>query len=219
MKIAIVEDERLFRDVLRKTCAKDLGHEVVGEAGTGREALEVIPEVIPDLMLLDIHLPDMDGLDVLRQLRRRRALLKALLISSYFDEYTLCRVERAAVQGFIDKSTNTVAELAMAIRAIEDGSTYFPSLFTEARQAHTRDPFAFDKILTDREQTVLSLIGEPMSDAEIALQLDLSPETIEKHRFNIMRKLGLRSRAESARFARRCGLTRPAARRHFFAGH
>jgi len=219
MKIAIVEDERLFRDVLRKTCAKDLGHEVVGEAGTGREALEVIPEVIPDLMLLDIHLPDMDGLDVLRQLRRRRALLKALLVSSYFDEYTLCRVERAAVQGFIDKSTNTVAELAMAIRAIEDGSTYFPRLFTEARQAHTRDPFAFDKILTDREQTVLSLIGEPMSDAEIALQLVLSPETIEKHRFNIMRKLGLRSRAESARFARRCGLTRPAARRHFFAGH
>lgn len=219
MKIAIVEDERLFRDVLRKTCAKDLGHEVVGEAGTGREALDVIPEVIPDLMLLDIHLPDMDGLDVLRQLRRRRALLKALLISSYFDEYTLCRVERAAVQGFIDKSTNTVAELALAIRAIEDGSTYFPSLFTEAKRAHSSNPFAFDKILTDREQTVLSLVGEPMSDAEIALQLDLSPETIEKHRFNIMRKLGLRSRAESARFARRCGLTRPATRRHLSPTH
>ena len=95
----------------------------------------------------------------------------------------------------------------MAIRAIEDGSTYFPSLFTEARRAHSRDPFAFDKILTDREQTILSLVGEPLSDAEIAAQLKLSPETVEKHRFNIMRKLGLRSRAESARFARRCGLT------------
>jgi DNA-binding NarL/FixJ family response regulator len=219
MNIAIVEDERLFRDVLRKACAKDLGHDVVGEAGTGREALVVVPAALPDLLVLDIHLPDMDGLDVLQLLRRKRALLKALLISSYFDEYTLCRVERAAVQGFIDKSTNTVAELGLAIRAIGDGSTYFPSQFMEARRAHVRNPLAFDKILTDREQTVLSLVGEPLSDTEIAAQLNLSPETVEKHRFNIMRKLGLRSRAESARFARRCGLTRPAARRHFTAAH
>jgi DNA-binding NarL/FixJ family response regulator len=219
MKIAIVEDERLFRDVLRKVCAADLGHEVVGEAGTGREALLVVPAAIPDLVVLDINLPDMDGLDVLRQLRRKRALLKALLISSYFDEYTFCRIERASVQGFIDKSTNTVAELGLAISAIEGGSTYFPKMFAEARQAHLRNPFAFDKVLTDREQTILSLIGEPLSDAEIALQLDLSPETVEKHRFNIMRKLDLRSRAESARFARRCGLTRPAARRVFAARH
>ena len=153
--------------------------------------------------------------ELLRQLRRKRALLKALLISSYFDEYTLCRIERAAVQGFIDKSTNTVVELGAAIKAIEDGSTYFPSMFTEARRAHVGNPLAFDKVLTDREQTILGLIGEPLSDAEIAAQLKLSPETVEKHRFNIMRKLGLGTRAESARFARRCGLTRPAARRLF----
>jgi DNA-binding NarL/FixJ family response regulator len=215
MKIAIVEDERLFRDALRKACASDLGHEVVGEAGTGREALVVVPAVIPDLVVIDINLPDMDGLELLRQLRRKRALLKALLISSYFDEYTLCRIERAAVQGFIDKSTNTVVELGAAIKAIEDGSTYFPSMFTEARRAHVGNPLAFDKVLTDREQTILGLIGEPLSDAEIAAQLKLSPETVEKHRFNIMRKLGLGTRAESARFARRCGLTRPAARRLF----
>jgi DNA-binding NarL/FixJ family response regulator len=214
MKIAIVEDERLFRDVLRKACTAVLGHEVVGEAGTGREALVVVPAALPDLLILDIHLPDMDGLDVLRSLRRKRALIRTLVISSYFDEYTLCRVERAAVQGFIDKSTNTVAELSNAITAIADGSTYFPVPFTEARRAHSRNPFAFDKVLTDREQTILSLVGEPLSDAEIAAQLSLSPETVEKHRFNIMRKLGLHTRAESARFARRCGLTRsPAARR------
>jgi len=79
----------------------------------------------------------------------------------------------------------------------------------EACRAHSRNPVAFDKVLTDREQTILSLVGEPLSDAEIAAQLRVSPETVEKHRFNIMRKLGLRSRAESARFARRCGLTRP----------
>jgi DNA-binding NarL/FixJ family response regulator len=213
MKIAIVEDERLFRDVLRKACASDLGHEVVGEAGTGREALLVVPESLPDLLILDIHLPDMDGFEVLRCLRRKRALIRTLVISSYFDEYTLCRVEHAAVQGFIDKSTNTVVELNNAIAAIEGGSTYFPRPFTEARRAHSRNPVAFDKILTDREQTILSLVGEPLSDAEIAAKLELSPETIEKHRFNIMRKLGLTSRAESARFARRCGLTPPAASR------
>ncbi len=209
MKIAIVEDERLFRDVLRNACTTDLGHEVVGEAGTGAEALRLVPAALPDLLVLDIHLPDMDGLEVLGALRRKRALLRTLILSSYFDEYTLCRIEQAAVQGFIDKSTNTVAELSAALGAIESGSTYFPSVYTEARRAHSHNPVAFDKLLTAREQTVLGLVGEPLSDAEIAVHLNLSPETVEKHRFNIMRKLGLRSRAESARFARRCGLTPP----------
>lgn len=209
MKIAIVEDERLFRDILRKACVDVLGHEVVGEAGTGFEALKVIPSTVPDLLILDIHLPDMDGLAVLDTIRRKRALIKTLAISSYFDEHTLARIERANVNGFIDKSTNTVAELNLAISTIEAGQTFFPARFMEARRAHCRDPLAFDKVLTDREQTILSLVGEPLSDAEIAAQLNLSPETVEKHRFNIMRKLGLTSRAESARFARRCGLTRP----------
>ena len=209
MKIAIVEDERLFRDVLHKACAADLGHEVVGEAGTGREALLVVPSAHPDLLVLDIHLPDMDGFEVLRSVRRKRALLKTLVISSFFDDYLLCRIERADVQGFIDKSTNTVSELSLAIAAIERGSTYFPMPFMEACRAHSRNPVAFDKVLTDREQTILSLVGEPLSDAKIAAQLQVSPEPVEKHRFNIMRKLGLRSRAESARFARRCGLKRP----------
>lgn len=211
MKIAIVEDQRLFRDVLRKACVADLGHEVVGEAGTGREALAVVTACLPDLLILDMHLPDMDGLDVLRSVRRRRALIRTLVISAYFDEHTLCRIEQANVQGFIDKSTNTIAELNRAIAAIERGTTYFPPSFHEARRAHSRNPDAYDKLLTDREQTILSLVGEPLSDAEIANQLELSPETVEKHRFNIMRKLGLKSRAESARFARRCGLTRPPA--------
>lgn len=209
MKIALVEDERLFRDVLRKACTAELGHEVVAEAGTGREALLVVPAAFPDLLILDIHLPDMDGFEVLRSVRRKRALLKTLVISSYFDDYMLCRIERAGVQGFIDKSTNTVSELSLAITEIERGSTYFPRPYTEASRAHSRNPIAFDKVLTDREQTILSLVGEPLSDAEIAVQLKVSPETVEKHRFNIMRKLGLQSRAESARFARRCGLTPP----------
>ena len=148
----------------------------------------------------------MDGFEVLRSVRRKRALLKTLVISSYFDDYMLCRIERAGVQGFIDKSTNTVSELSLAITEIERGSTYFPRPYTEASRAHSRNPIAFDKVLTDREQTILSLVGEPLSDAEIAVQLKVSPETVEKHRFNIMRKLGLQSRAESARFARRCGL-------------
>src|SRR5579872_7256305 len=121
MKLAIIEDERLFRDVLRKACEADFGQEVVGEAASGEEALAVIPETAPDLLILDINLPDVDGLDLLKQLRRRRALLKALLVTSYLDEYTLGRIERAAVQGFIDKSTNTVAEMGLALRAIEGG--------------------------------------------------------------------------------------------------
>jgi DNA-binding NarL/FixJ family response regulator len=211
MKIVIVEDERLFRDVLRKVCATDLGHEVVGEAGTAEEALRVVPATVPDLVVLDVHLPDRDGLELLETLRRRRALLRALVMSSYFDEHLLGRIDHAGVQGFIDKSVNSVTELSLAIAAIERGATYFAPAYAAARQAHHRNPHAFSKVLTDREQTILGLVGEPLSDDEIARQLGLSPETVEKHRFNIMRKLGLRSRAESARYARRCGLTRPVA--------
>lgn len=212
MRIAIVEDEQLFREALRALCTSRLGLEVVGEAGTGAEALKVVPQAVPDLLVLDINLPDMDGFSVLQILRQKRALLKALLISSFFDEYTLSRIEHASVQGFIHKSTSTLADLGAAVGAIGQGSTYFPANYIDARRAHGRNPTAFDKMLTDREQTVLGLVGEPLSDAEIAAHLDLSQETVEKHRFNIMRKLGLRSRAESARYARRCGLTRPPAK-------
>jgi DNA-binding NarL/FixJ family response regulator len=211
MKIVIVEDERLFRDILRKTCASDLGHEVVGECGTGAEALELVQRLQPDLVILDINLPDMDGFAVVAAVRRVRVFQRILAISSYFDEVTLGRVERAGVQGFIDKSTNTVVELRLALEAVGAGQSFFPTRFVEARKAHFKDPKAFDKLLTDREQEVLGLIGEPLSDAEIAVRLGVSPETVEKHRFNVMRKLGFTTRAECARFARRCGLTRPAA--------
>jgi len=209
MKIVIVEDERLFRDVLRKACIQDMGHTVVGEAGTGREALEIIPIVAPDLLILDLNLPDIDGLAVLEELRRKRALLRTLIISSYCDEFTIYCVERANVQGFVDKSTNTIAELTEAIRLIAAGGTYHSDRFKTAKAIRTENPRSFDKLLTAREQTILAYLGEPLSDPEIAAKLNLSPETIEKHRFNIMHKLGFRSRAEAARYARRCGLTRP----------
>jgi DNA-binding NarL/FixJ family response regulator len=208
MKIVIVEDELLFRDVLLKVCAKDLGHEILGVASTGREALQIVPAASPDLLILDLRLPDAHGLDILASLRRKQALLRTLVISVTCDEYTVFRVERAAVQGFLDKSTNTVSELRVAIAAIERGSTHFSPVYQTAKLARSRDPLAFDKVLTPREQTVMALLGEPMSDAEIAARLGLSPETIEKHRFNIMRKLSLGSRVEMARYARRCGLTR-----------
>src|ERR1700722_17955021 len=103
MKIVIVEDELLFRDVLLKVCAKDLGHEILGVAATGREALQIVPAASPDLLILDLRLPDAHGLDVLASLRRKQALLRTLVISVTCDEYTVFRVERAAVQGFLDK--------------------------------------------------------------------------------------------------------------------
>jgi len=211
MKIVIVEDELLFLDVLLKACAKEFGHEIVGVAGTGREALDVVPATAPDLLILDLKLPDSHGLDILELLRLKQALLRTLVISSSCDEYTVYRVEQAAVQGFLHKSTNTVTELALAIAAIEAGTTYFSPAYRQARLDRSLNPLAFDKVLTAREQTVLALLGEPMSDIEIALKLGLSPETIEKHRFNIMHKLSLNTRVETARYARRCGLTRPTA--------
>lgn len=207
MKILIVEDHLMFREVLRKVCAKDLRHEVVGEAGDGKTAVELAIKTFPDLVLLDLHLPNLDGFGVVEALKQAMPLVKILVLSSHCDDYTVFRAERARVQGFVDKNTNTVAILKSAIGAVAQGKTFFSESFQRIKAARHSDTHSFDKLLTDRERAVLTLIGEPQNDAEIAQRLGISTETVEKHRFNILRKLSLQTTAELGRYAREHGFT------------
>ena len=197
----------MFREVLRKVCARDLRHDVVGEAMDGQGAVQLVGQTQPDLVLLDLHLPKLDGFGVVEAVRRAVPEIRILVLSSHCDDYTVFRAEKARVNGFVDKNTNTVAVLKKAITAVSEGRTYFSEEFLRLKGARFADPSSFDKLLTDRERSILALIGEPYQDWEIAMRLKLSEPTVEKHRFNILRKLELGSTIELVRYAREHGFT------------
>lgn len=197
----------MFREVLRKVCETELGHRVVGEASDGRSAVALAANTKPELVLLDLHLPRLDGFAVLREIRKVEPAVRALVLSSHCDEYTVLEAERARVQGFVDKNTNTVATLKQAITAVAQGRGWFSEAFQAVKQARLGDPNSFDKLLTAREQQVVSLVGLPLEDEQIAARLGISVPTVAKHRFNALRKLGLRTRTDLARYAREHGLT------------
>ena len=197
----------MFREVLRKVCARDLRHDVVGEAADGRAAVELVTKTKPDLVLLDLHLPNLDGFGVVEALQLAAPKVRILVLSSHCDEYTVFRVEKSRVQGFVDKNTNTVTILKAAITAVGQGKVYYSEAFLRIKAARHDNPQSFDKLLTDRERAILALIGEPQSDREIATRLGISAETVEKHRFNLLGKLGLQTTTELARYAREHGFT------------
>lgn len=207
MKVVIVEDHLMFREVLRKVCAEDLKLQVVAEVGDGLEAVAAVERMQPDLVLLDLHLPNLDGFGVIEEIRKSSPQVKVLVLSSHCDEFTVFSSERARVQGFVDKNTNSVESLKAAITLVASGRVWFSPAFLQIKAARRRDPKSFDKLLTDRERDVLALIGMPLTDEEIALRLAISSETAEKHRFNILKKLELKSTTELARYAKDHGFT------------
>jgi DNA-binding NarL/FixJ family response regulator len=172
----------------------------------------LVTKTRPELVLLDLHLPSLDGFGVVEAIRKIDRKVRVLVLSSHCDEYTVFQAERVRVQGFVDKNTNSVATLKEAIGEISRGHVWFSPAFLRVKAARHRDPQSFDKLLTDRERAVLTLIGELLTDPEIAQRLEIAPETVEKHRFNILRKLNLKSRAELTRYAREHGFTLTARR-------
>jgi len=197
----------MFREVLRKVCVEDLRHEVVGEAADGERAVQVVGDTRPDLVLLDLHLPSLDGFGVVEAIRKTTPQVKVLILSSHCDGYTVFRSERAHVNGFVDKNTNSVAMLKTAIIAVAQGKVWFSEVFLKAKAARHRDPTSFDRLLTRRERAILTLVGLPLTDAQISAKLDISEETVEKHLSNILRKFGFQRTMQLIRYAREQGFT------------
>jgi DNA-binding NarL/FixJ family response regulator len=207
MRIAIAEDLLMFREAIAKACAREFGHRVVAEADSGAQAIRTVRHSRPDVLILDLSLPDMDGFAVIERLRAAGCPTKILLLSAYSDDYTVFRVEKANVQGFVDKRQNAIAVLKEALHAIARGGTYFSTTFESARRARHADPQSFDKILSESEQRILCLIGEGLTDEEIGGKLRNSPRTVQTHRHNILRKLGVSSTPKLIAFAMRHGFT------------
>jgi DNA-binding NarL/FixJ family response regulator len=196
----------MFRELLVAACSK-FGYEVIAAASTGADAVEAIVGMGPDVAILDLVLPDMDGFAVVEAARARGARTRILAVSSRCDEHTVYRIERAAFSGFLDKQAAAVDELRRAMEVVSSGGLYFSRAFLAIQKKEHANPHAFQKVLSRSQQVVLGMIGDLCDDHDVARRLGISHHTAEKHRFRIMHRLGLRSRDELLRYARRRGFT------------
>jgi DNA-binding NarL/FixJ family response regulator len=206
-KIVIVEDQRLVAEFLSFHC-RDMRLEVLPHCGGYQEGLALIRQQRPDLVLLDISLPDGDGLELARLIIAEQPHTKILAISSHHDPWTMLQVQRIGIHGFVDKHDQRPEVLTEAIHAVLAGRVYYTPIVNQSSATIRRDPKSFVRVLSDYETRILSMIGESKSDDEIAAILNISPATVQSRRRDIMRKLDIHSTPKLIHYAIVNGLTR-----------
>ena len=198
----------MMREAVRYACASEGGFEVVGEAITGAAALPLVARLRPDLLILDVGLPDMDGFAVAEYIRETLPAVRILMLTGQLDEWTVFRAEKLRVHGFLDKTTNTTATLRAALAVLATGKTYFSRAYEDARVARRVNTHSFEKMLSDAEQTVLSLVGEGLNDEEMGIRLGIATTTAQTHRSHILQKLQIKGSAKLVAYAVAHGFTR-----------
>lgn len=207
-RVLIADDHPVLRSGLRVLLAADSDLEVVGEAGTGEEALRLAEELRPDVVLLDIGMPGGSGIETVRRLKAKLPALKVLFLSMHEEEGMLLEALNAGGDGYLIKRADE-AEIVQAIRAVRRGDVYVHPAMTRALlgQAETAErPQGPVEPLTHREIDVLRLLARGNTNRQIAELLALSIRTVESHRANLMGKLGLSSRVELVTYAEEHGL-------------
>lgn len=208
VKIVIIEDHKLVRDMLGVSCRGVVTAAEIHGATSGAEGLEACRREQPDLVFLDLVLPDADGLDLLPRLFAVSPRSKVIALSSFADEFTVHRALRANVHGFVDKNEQPLDVLKEAIETVMAGRQYFSSAVQQLKASLRSDPTSFDKLLSDHEQRLLSLFGEGLSNETVAERIGLSASTVKAHRRNILSKLGIHSTPELIHYALEKGFTR-----------
>jgi DNA-binding NarL/FixJ family response regulator len=203
----LVEDHALFREMMCGVCQRDFGWTVVAETGRGSEVVQMVKRFEPEIIILDLYLPDMDGFAIIEELRKRKLRLRILIVSSNCDDYTVYQIERLGVNGFLDKNSTTRDGLKQALGVISEGRTHFSSLYHDTRMARIMDQKNFAARLTDWEQAILKLIGGGLNDEEIGGRLGISPKTVMTHRSRIMKKLNISGTPKLMRYALDHGFT------------
>jgi Response regulator containing a CheY-like receiver domain and an HTH DNA-binding domain len=205
VRVLIVEDQRLFRSFLESWLAGLPGFSLVAAVGSAEEALGAVERQAPDLMMVDLQLPGMDGLACVQAARQMRPQLRALVLSSLIDPLSLTRVRESGVEGYVEKNASP-EELADALTTVATGHTYYSAKFAEVLLREGAKAQAVGKILSRREQEVLTLVLGGKTSREISELIGLSARTIEFHRGNVMAKLGAGNLAELVASAKRRGL-------------
>jgi DNA-binding NarL/FixJ family response regulator len=206
-RVVIVEDQRLVAEFLQFHC-RDLRLQVVQQCAGYQDGLAAIRAHKPDLVLLDISLPDGDGLELAKVVIEELPRVKILAISSHHDPWTMLQVQRIGIHGFVDKNDQRPEVLSEAMLAVLGGRVYYTPVVNQSSATIRRDPKSFIRVLSDYETRILSMIGESKTDDEIATVLAISPATVQSRRRDIMRKLDIHSTPKLIHYAIVNGLTR-----------
>ena len=214
MRLLLVDDHEVVRSGLRMLLESQHDVEIVGEAGTASEALKAVEELEPEVILIDIGLPDMSGIEVTERIREIQPDAAVVALTIHEDKEYFFKMLEAGATGYVPKRA-APEELLTAIRAAAQGQVYlYPSLATLlvkdylVQDAETRDARMLNG-LTERELEVLRLVADGETNAEIGYELGISPKTVARHRENIMGKLNLHSRTELVKYAIRKGIIKP----------
>jgi two-component system response regulator NreC len=206
IRILIADDHGIVRTGLKLLLERVADFKVIGEAADGREAVRLAKELQPDIAVVDIGMPLLNGLEVTSQIVRANERTGVIILSMHTDESYVVRALDAGARGYLLKD-NADDDVERAIRSVTVGRPFFSPSIAQAlledyvrlmRQRHVQDSY---DLLTEREREVLQLLAEGKSNKEAATILDLSPYTIETHRQNLMQKLGLHNTAEIVLYA------------------
>ena len=210
-RLLLVDDHAVVRSGLRMLLGNENDVEIIGEAGTAAEALASAADLKPDVVLMDIGLPDKSGIEATRDIKAQFPEVAIVALTIHEDEEYFFKMLEAGASGYVPKRA-APEELLTAIRAAAHGEVYlYPTMAKLLVRDYlisepTDKEHSTDKDLTDREREVLTHLAEGESNDEIAKALVISPKTVARHRENIMHKLNLHSRAELVRYAIRKGI-------------
>jgi DNA-binding NarL/FixJ family response regulator len=207
----LADDHKMIRDGLRALIEKHKSMEIVGEAADGKTAVQMVKKLSPEVVVIDIGMPDLNGIEATRQITALKCKPKVIGLSMHADRRYVAQMLKAGASGYILKDS-AFEELARAIQTVVKGQTYLSpqiagTVVTEFKRTAKDDDGSAFSVLTEREREVLQQISEGVSTKEIAGALGVSVKTIETHRRQIMEKLNLHSVAELTKYAVKEGLT------------
>ena len=208
--LVLVDDHLIFREGLRKLLSAEPDLEVVGEAGDGLDAIQLVERLQPDVLVLDLMMPGLNGDEVARQVSRRAPSTRIVVLSMHTNEAYVLKALKSGATGYVLKGSSSI-ELVQAIRQVAQGHRYLsPPLSERAIETYIQkaqgSSLDLYETLTTREREVLQLAAQSCSNADIASRLSISPRTVEAHRTSLMRKLGLHTTTDLVRYALRHGI-------------
>ncbi|MHC4460284.1 MAG: response regulator [Planctomycetota bacterium] len=211
IKILLAENHKIVREGLRLLIEKQSDMEVVAEAEEGRTAVRLVRKLLPDVVVMDVSMPDLNGMEATRQITREFGDIKVVALSMHDDALFVTEMLKSGALGYLLKD-GAFAELALAIRTVVAGKTYLsPSISSVVVDDYlhrlSKADFSVSEVLTSREREVLQLLSEGKSTKQIALKLHISVKTVETHRRQIMNKLDIHNVAELTKYAIRKGIT------------
>ncbi|MFM9001037.1 MAG: response regulator [Opitutia bacterium] len=211
-RFVVIEDQTAVRELMCETIAANARCEVVGSSSDGQEGLGLALSLRPDVLVVDILMPGLSGIDVLRRLSTSREGMRILVFSAKQEPHIVRSLVQIGIHGFVNKSS-PLSEFRQAVEAVSGGRTWFSEDFDrtvrEALASPSQSPDGLLDLLTPREREIAVLIARSHSSKEVASRLNISIKTAENHRANLMRKLGVRAVAGLVRYIIRQGLVDP----------